>query len=517
MAGKPSPILTRLLLVLLAMGAGRLASAQQPWSDEPLPSLDKESSYQRALEYLLRFTREDFSQASRLFNRLIKSDPKDPRGYSGQAQVRAVRYLWGWDPNLGNLEKGVSLARRGVELDPESQEARLGLGVALMASQRYRPALAEMDRSVSLDEKSFRAHLFRGMILRGLRRTAEARREAARAIELMPSSPVAHALLGDCEQDQRRFTQARANYLVAAELDQTLLWPRLGVAAAYQREGKLAAAEKAYLFAEEEFPKDATRIRIQAASMLVAGERYEDALSVYENLSEKESPSPPLLRRLMQAGRAYSLEKLDRKEEAEYFWNQLVTEFPSDFDGAYRDREIVSQGYEALSKIYESKGESRRSMEMLKKACAAPGMPYDLYAGLAERQREGGLLGDAVATLRRGLAGTPDGLDTVTATQRALPILRSAAGPKGTSRIRASALDLLEDLEAQVARVPAASHTPYLNLARAAALLGQDSQAVAHLREAVEKGFVGLGRAAKDPDFQSLSRDPAFRQMLKTQ
>ena len=506
-----------LLVALAAMATGPLVRGQESPAEEPLPALGKEASYERALDYLLRFTRDDLSQASRLFARLAKSDPKDPRGYAGGAQVRAVRYLWGWDPAADSLEKGLSLARRGVEIDPESLEARLGLAVSLMASQHYTPALAEADRSVALDERSFRAHLYRGMILRGLRRTEEAYREAVRSKELAPSSPLAHSLVGDCEQDRRRYSQARASYFVAAELDQKLLWPRLGVAATYQREGKLAGAEKTYLFSEADFPDDATRIRILGASMLVAGERYEDALTLYEHLSEKDLPSPPLYRRLMQAGRAYSLEKLDRKEEAEYFWNQLVTEFPADFDGSYRDRELVSQGYEALSKIYESKGESKRSRELLQKACAEPGMSYDLYARLAEKQRQEGMLTEAVSTLRRGVTGAPEGTDVVTSTEKALPVFRSVVGPKGTSNARAAAMGLLEDLEAQVSRSAPGTFTPYLNLARAASLLRQNPRAVAHLQEAVNKGYVSLGLAAKDPDFEGLVRDPAFRQMLKTQ
>jgi hypothetical protein len=78
-------------------------------------------------------------------------------------------------------------------------------------------------------------------------------------------------------------------------------------------------------------------------------------------------------------------------------------------------------------------------------------------------------------------------------------------------------MGLLEDLEAQVSRSAPGTFTPYLNLARAASLLRQNPRAVAHLQEAVNKGYASLGLAAKDPDFEGLARDPAFRQMLKTQ
>ena len=48
------------------------------------------------------------------------------------------------------------------------------------------------------------------------------------------------------------------------------------------------------------------------------------------------------------------------------------------------------------------------------------------------------------------------------------------------------------------------------------ALLRQNSQALDHLRQAVEKGFGGMRQAARDPDFKGIAGEPAFRAFSET-
>ena len=484
-------------------------------SETPVAS-NGEIYYQRAVEYLERWQRDDIGQAVRLFNQVVKALPEDPRGHAGLAEARAIRYLSGWEPDPAMLQQGLASGKTAVELDPDSAEARQGLGLALLASDLYTPALVELSRATQLKPGSFRAHLYRGMLLRGLQRPEEALSEAHLALNLAPDSAVARALIGDCLQDKRLFVQARAAYLAAAELDQRLLWARTGLAATYQRETNLPAAEKTYLFSEQEFPEDATRIHILAATMLVVSQRYEDAVLVYQAISEKEALSPPLFRRLMQAGRAFSLEKLNRREESEYFYDKLVDEFPADFDGGFRDRELASQAYEALARIYESKGESRRAQGILEKGCKNRGMTFGLYAACAESLRASGRLEAAIETLRRGMAEMPSDADWVIVTERVLPTLRSvASAPKVSSKTRSAGMGLLDDLAGRISKAEPDSFVPYLNLARAEALFRMNQRALQSLEIARKRGYGGIRAAQTDPDFKALLGDPAFRAMAE--
>src|SRR5262245_7961476 len=165
-----------------------------PAADAESRTADVEILHQRAASYLEQFRREDLGQALRLFGQVARLAPRDPRGHAGVAQARALRFLFGWDPDPEALQAGVRAGKHAVELDPGSAEAKWSLGIALMADNRYTPALAELDRAVSLVPEAFLPHFYRGMVLRGLRRTAQAREEARAALKLSPASPAAHTL-----------------------------------------------------------------------------------------------------------------------------------------------------------------------------------------------------------------------------------------------------------------------------------------------------------------------------------
>jgi tetratricopeptide (TPR) repeat protein len=488
----------------------------------PLPQLQhnaqgmRDSLYQRGVEYLLRYTRDDMGQAVRLFGYILKADKDFAPAYGGLAEARSLRYFWGWEPDPERLKQAMSMGEKGVELGPESADAHLGLGLALMASERYTPALAEMDRAVALAPDSFRAHLYRGMILRGLRRNEDLAKEASRLVGLDPSSAAAYSLLGDYYQDTREFLLARDSYLTAALLDQRLFWPRLGLAASYQKRLNLPSAGKSYDAAIRDFPEETVRCRIMWASLLVAGQNYEDALKIYQELPEREALSPPLMRRLMLAGRAYSLEKLGGPEKAEYFWTQLVQEFPEKFDGAIRDREVVSQGYEGLVRYYDGKGEKTRSRELLESAGRHEGMTFSLYRNLAERRAAAGDSPGAVAALRKGVRGAPPGLDLVDASNSSLAAIRGLGDAGGKTQVRTVAGELLDELSTRLSHAPnTGSYTPHLLLARGEALLGREARAIEHLRQALSLGYSGTRSLATDPDFKSLRDNPDFRALTK--
>ncbi len=505
----------------LALSADRLPSAPDPETAPAvaLPDLKdqaaalREPIYRQAVSYLLRYRKDDLGQAVRLFNQILKSSSDFAPAFGGLAEARALRFLWGWEPDPGRLQQALDEGRKGVELGPDLAATHLGLGLALMAADRYTPALEELDRAVEIDPGSFRARLYRGMLLRGLRRTEEAGAEATRLLQIDPSSAAAWSLLGDYYQDSLRFDVARESYLTAALLDQRLFWPRQGLAATYQKQLNYGAAAKTYDATEHDFPEEQLRVRILEASLLIATQNYEEALRLYEAISEKEIFSPPLLRRLMLAGRAYALEKLGSAEKAEYYWTQLVEEFPPDFDGAVRDREVVSRGYEGLVRYHDGKGDRRRATDLLEKACRQGGLDYTLPTALAGRRLAGGDGKGALSVLLEGLRKTPSEPDLVTVSEISLRAVRGLGTGRAASAARRDAAALLDDLGARIARDPVTSHVPCLNLARAEALLGRETQALDYLRKAMERGFQGIRDSADDPDFKALTGSRKFREL----
>ena len=524
-----SPLLSGIFRLILRGGAclllaPALQALPEPVTHPSVPRPDlkddgagmREALRQRAVAYLLRYREDDLGQAVRLFNQILKSGNDFAPAYGGLAEARSLRYLWGWEPELGRLKQAVQQGQKGVELGPDLADTHLGLGIALMASDRYTPALAELDRAVSLDPESFRAHLYRGMLLRGLRRTEELAEEATRILQLDSSSAVAYSLLGDYYQDLRSFQLSRESYLAAALLDQRLVWPRLGLAAAYQKGMDYTAARKTYASTENDFPGELSRCRIMQASLMVATQYYDEALRIYEGIPEKESLSPPLMRRLMQAGRGYALEKMGNIEKAEFFWTQLVEEFPENYDGAVRDREVVSQGYEGLARYYDGRGDKDRSRDILEKGCRQEGMAFSLYRALAERRRTAGDIPGALFILDKGVKGAPRDLDLLAATEASLSMVRAMGAGKTGPEARRNAMFLLDEVEARLALNPGTSYVPHLDLARCEALLGREALVIPHLRDAVERGFTSVASLAGDSDFKLLAGNPEFQALTTT-
>jgi tetratricopeptide (TPR) repeat protein len=509
-----------LVLVLLAPAPARAEEVPLPGVDDSLSPQElsesrRDTACRRAEEYLLRFRRDDAGQAIRIYGQVLRRFPDFAPAWGGLSEARAMRYLLGWDPDPAELERALREGRTAVEKGPERWEAHLGLGLAHLAAEQTTPALAAMDRALELGPESFRVHLHRGLLMHALRRAEDLAVHVDRLFAIDPDSPAAYALQGDYFQDRGQFARAREAYEIAVQLDQRFLWPRLGLAAAFQRDRNYAAAGKVYQITAADFPEEETWWRILGASQLVATQQYEAALEAYAAIPDDRPVSPPLLRRLRLAGRALSLERLGRLPEAEFYWSRLVEGLPDDFDGAVRDREVVSQGVEGLVRYHEGKGDPARAREILERACSRRGMDFRLHVNLANRYREERRHAQAMEVLLAGARGASPDLDLVTATLETLPLLREAVSEPADAAARRPAGELLEELNRRLEAAGSATYVPYLNLARAAARLGQTDRAVGLVRKAVEKGYARIGEIRRDPDLKPIAGHPEIRS-LKT-
>jgi tetratricopeptide (TPR) repeat protein len=511
-------LLAVLLLTLLSRSSQlpgeETKAAIQP--DLSRRSAARDSFYRRASFYLSRYHPDDLDQAIRLLNQVRKMDPDFTPALGVLAEARALRFLWGWDPDARSLQRSLREAEEASAAGKDLLETHLGRGISLMASDRYTPAMEELDRAVALDPSSFKAHLYRGMARRSLRRRELAREDATRALELDPSSPLAYALLGDIYQDLHDFPAAQQAYLRAAELDQHLLWPRLGLAAVYQKGADYTRAGKTYAATKKDFPEEIVWCQVLEASLFVATRDYEEALKIYQAIPNGGTLSPLLRRRVLQAGMAHSLEQLGRKEEAEFYWNQVLQEFPAEFDGGIRDRELASLAYEALIRSREEKGQAKGARELLEEGCRRLGMSFELYAKLADRQDHEGNLRGALATLGKALKEGPEDMDIVSVTETSLPYLRRAASGKPQAAPVRLAEALVHEMAIRVAASSPASYVPYLNLGRAEALLGHPAEAVGHLRQAVDRGYPGTRLISSDRDLKSLLGQPGLEELTQT-
>src|SRR5215469_13991871 len=88
----------------------------------------------------------------------------------------------------------------GINIDPNSAEAHLNLGIALADARNLDGALVEFTEAVRLSPDSASAHYNRGRMLMDLRRFAAARTELQKSTELDPKASSAFYLLAIAEK-----------------------------------------------------------------------------------------------------------------------------------------------------------------------------------------------------------------------------------------------------------------------------------------------------------------------------
>ena len=107
---------------------------------------------------------------------------------------------------LGRPEEAVSQFRKVIELQPDSAEARLNLGIVLADQYDLEGALDAFSRAVDLTPSSTAAHYNKGRALYDLGRGDEAKRELETATNL----PAALYLLARIEEQQGSHARAIA-------------------------------------------------------------------------------------------------------------------------------------------------------------------------------------------------------------------------------------------------------------------------------------------------------------------
>jgi len=97
---------------------------------------------------------DELYETRRLLQRSIALDPNYARAYALLSTTYTTAWVNPWDGDYLNadiLEWANELARKGVELDPGSPQARACLGLVLMWKRRHEQAIAEFERAISLN------------------------------------------------------------------------------------------------------------------------------------------------------------------------------------------------------------------------------------------------------------------------------------------------------------------------------------------------------------------------------
>lgn len=96
----------------------------------------------------------------------------------------------------GQLREALAAYERAVELRPDYAEARMALGIQLLAGGNYDGALAHFQAAANLAPMLPAVHVNLGDAYRATEQWAEAEREYRKALELQPKLPEAHYGMG---------------------------------------------------------------------------------------------------------------------------------------------------------------------------------------------------------------------------------------------------------------------------------------------------------------------------------
>jgi TolB-like protein/Tfp pilus assembly protein PilF len=159
----------------------------------PTDSLDAYELCLQGRELHSRATEADTLRARELFARAIEIDPDYAKAYAWQAYTvqRGFTHLWGDPRGRPAAELALALARRAVEIDPDSSFCLGRLAFVLLLNEAWDEALDTARAGVRANPCAAGARFFYGEALTHAGDPAEAEREFRLALSLDPFHPPA--------------------------------------------------------------------------------------------------------------------------------------------------------------------------------------------------------------------------------------------------------------------------------------------------------------------------------------
>ena len=165
--------------------------------------------YLRGRKYLHAFTRRDFRSAISMFERAIELDPRYALAYAGMSDAYSMLYRYA-EATPRNMELGEAASQRAIELDPDSAEAHLARGNALLhTTQQFAEAAKQFETALLINPNLFEALLFYGRACLGQGEFEKAARLFIRAGEANPADYQAPCYLAMVYRSLGREEQAR--------------------------------------------------------------------------------------------------------------------------------------------------------------------------------------------------------------------------------------------------------------------------------------------------------------------
>ncbi len=236
--------------LLIIVGGASYGLARSRPAIAPSPALSPAGArlYAMGKYYWNQRTASGLQKSEQYFLRVVRSDPKDARGYAALASSYAIEGDYGFG-SLGTkaaLARAAAYARTALRYDARSAEAYAVLGLVAIDEHRMDAGFANYRRALALDPSYAPAHQWLGaaLLMRGSARAGYT--ELQKAANLDPLSVAGTDWLAQAAFLSRRYDDALAYGRQALDLSPQRYGAYSTIGMAYEAVGNERAAIAAY-------------------------------------------------------------------------------------------------------------------------------------------------------------------------------------------------------------------------------------------------------------------------------
>jgi tetratricopeptide (TPR) repeat protein len=239
--------ITRSIIGAIAPGIV-MAEIQHSQSKTPV-ELDTWDRIMRAHWHIRRFTREDFDEARRLIEELLRHEPNNAVALGDLAFSLHFAAIFGWveSPTAAMSRMG-ELAQRAVEADDQDAAAHTSLAIHELFSGHHDAALRRLMRAIELNPNSSFAHGYVGVVHAfggDAQRAIDSVREAVRLSPRDLLMVIWHVVEGWAHLSAERFDRAAESARLAISWNSAFADAHAILASALGHAGRLEEARNA--------------------------------------------------------------------------------------------------------------------------------------------------------------------------------------------------------------------------------------------------------------------------------
>jgi serine/threonine-protein kinase len=247
-------------------------------------------AYNHYLKGRYHFNRREPPEAVEEFERALAIDPTYVEAHTGLADAYCIYGFYGGIPTREAFARARVAAEKARQLDPESADAHVSLGlIEHYFGWDFDRLERELRRAIELAPRAAAGYSWLGLSLAFRNRFEEALELARRAADLEPHSANAQANVAWAFFGARRMEEAAAEFRRALHIDPNALYPTWALGLTCQLLGRhaeaVASMERA---AETTGRRQPYYLALLAGSYAAAGRRT-DALELLEELQRRSA------------------------------------------------------------------------------------------------------------------------------------------------------------------------------------------------------------------------------------